>query len=175
MISFACAQCGASVQAQDQLLGQFTICPSCQGSVPVPLPDVTAEPESLPSEALMAEPVLVAEPSRAEMSPFAYIDQIEGPAVINRSVTERAYRYYGRDALGLGILAIVLMIFPCINLISGVVALIGLATSIKGIVKCQSRSTSGLAMSIVGLVLSALVCLFWGLALLGALAGAVLR
>lgn len=170
MISFACCHCGAAVLAQDQLIGQFTICPSCQGSVPVPLPDVTAEPEALP-----AEPVLVAEPSRTEPSPFAYIDQIEGPAVINRSLTERAYRYYGRDALGLGILAVVLMIFPCINLASGAVGLFGLATSIKGIVKCQSRSTSGLAMSIVGLVLSALVCLFWGLALLGAIAGAVLR
>ena len=166
MISFACAQCGGSVHAEDRLIGQFTNCPACGNSVPVPLPDVTAEPVALPAEALVAEPVPAPAPSSPEPSPFAYMDGAGGPAVISSRVAERAYGYYGRDALGLAVGALLLTIFPCVNIVSPILALLSLVLSINGIIKCNGRSGTGMGFSIAGLVVSLLVGAFWSLAVL---------
>lgn len=166
MISFACAQCGAAVQAEDRLIGAFTNCPACGQSVPVPLPDVTAEPVELPSVPLTAQPVLLAEPVIPEPSPFVHMDE-SGGAVISSRVAERAYGYYGRDALGLAVGALLLTIFPCVNIVSPILALLSLVLSINGIIKCNGRSGTGMGFSIAGLVVSLLVGAFWSLAVLG--------
>ncbi|MBL8798078.1 MAG: hypothetical protein JNM56_29545 [Planctomycetia bacterium] len=175
MIAFACAQCGASVQAEDRLIGAFTNCPACGQSVPVPLPDVTAEATEPLAAPPIAPPVLLAEPFVPEPSPFAQMDE-SGGGVISSRVAERAYGFYGRDALGFAITSLVLACIPCFSIASPFLALVGVVLSINGIVKCSGgRSVNGMGYSIAGLVVSLLAGGFWGLVLLANLVRAGAR
>lgn len=175
MISFACAHCGAAVQAEDRLLGQFTTCPACRNAVPVPLPDVTAEPVAPPAEVLLAEPVALATPVSAEPSPFAYMDGTGGPTVISSRVAERAYGFYGKDALGIALAALVMSCIPCVSLGAPLLVILGLILSINGIIKCNGRSANGMGFSIAGLIVSVLAGGFWAFVLLANLVRAGAR
>jgi hypothetical protein len=139
---------------------------------------VTAEAVVLPAEALVAEPVPAAAPgapSSAEPSPFAYMDGTGGPTVISSRVAERAYGFYGKDALGFAIAALVLSCIPCLSLAAPFLAVLGLVLSINGIVKCSGRSANGMGYSIAGLIVSLLAGGFWGLMLLANLVRAGAR
>jgi hypothetical protein len=170
MILFTCAQCGASLQVQDQLIGQFTVCLSCRSSVPVPIPDVSAGPSPLPAEALPAEPAGATSPITANPSPFAHLDDAGGPSVTSSRFAEQAHGIIGWEALGPAVAALVLTFIPGCNLLAPLLALLGLVLAIDGIIKCNAGipDASGMGVYITGLVLSLVVGGFWGTMLLNA-------
>jgi hypothetical protein len=141
-------------------------------AVPIqPLSAVPAEPRlEIPDEPPMAVPVV----DDSSPSPFAGMRR-------HRS-EEELWSSYGRDALFLSILSLLLLAVVCVFpggyivavVLAGIVGIIAMIMAIRALVVSGSRSTKGMAFAIVALVLSAiplglafLSCLFLLLALVG--------
>ena len=141
----------------DHLAGKSDICLKCGQEVTVPMPEPAAGFADLGDD--------------ANASPFAGLK--------NRN-SEQLWSSYGRDALFLAGLSVVLMIFICVVpgvgiILSGAVGLIAMIMAIRALVTAGSRSSKGMAFAIVALVLSLIPVGLASLSCLGFLLSFVAR
>src|SRR5262245_9425204 len=137
MISFPCPQCGQSLEIPDQFAGKTEVCSHCGELIAVPL--VTESAGEL--AALADEPA---------PSPFAGLkDRRTGDLWSN----------YGRDALFLSLVSLLLLASACIVpvlgvFLAGIVGLFTMLVAIWAMIQAGSRSSRGLAYAIIALVIS---------------------